>query len=234
MRKSISGFELLLDDGRRVALSGLDFPKLGSDASRLRDEASFRLSTWLAGRQAFLAAPTNGVDRWGRVVGRLYAGGDEPDSPLVGVGETLLAEGLARFRPDKSAVPCAYVFLDAERIARDRKSGLWASENYALLDAANKESLRDRKGMIVVEGVVNSIGESRGSIYLNFGPRRGVDFTVVILKRSSAVFERAGLALKKLKERRVRIRGMIDLTDGLRMEVASPAEIELVDGLAAP
>jgi hypothetical protein len=150
------------------------------------------------------------------------------------VGEALLAEGLARFRPDKSAIPCAHAYLDAERIARDRKSGLSASENYALLDAGNRESLRDRKGMIVVEGVVNSIGESGGSIYLNFGPRRGVDFTVVILKRSSAVFERAGLWLKKLKERRVRIRGMIDSADGLRMEVASPAEIELIDGLAAP
>ena len=46
--------------------------------------------------------------------------------------------------------------------------------------------------MVVVEGVVGGIGEAGGSLYLNFGPRRGADFAVVIWKRNLETFERAG------------------------------------------
>jgi hypothetical protein len=81
---------------------------------------------------------------------------------------------------------------------------------------------------------VVSTGEAGGLIYLNFGPRRGVDFTVVILKRNSGVFEQAGFSPRQLNGRRVRIRGMIETSYGLRMELATPAEIELVDSPPAP
>jgi endonuclease YncB( thermonuclease family) len=229
-----SDLEILLDDGRRITLSGLEFPQLGADASRIRDEAFRRLSAWLSRKQAFLAALTTGADRWGRFPARLYAAGEGAGSPLTGVSETLLAEGLARFRPDKAASDCAMRFLAAERIARERSSGLWSSPDYAPVDANDPQAFRERKGMLVAEGVVQSTGEAGSLIYLNFGPRRGVDFTVVILKRNSGVFERAGLSPRKLNGRRVRIRGMIETSYGLRMEVASPAEIEVLEDGTSP
>jgi endonuclease YncB( thermonuclease family) len=226
--------EILLDDGRRITLSGVEFPHFGGDARKLRDAATQRLSGWLSGRQAFLAELTGGRDRWGRVPARLFASGDQADSPLVGVGETLLAEGLARFRPDRLAAPCATFYVAAERVARERSLGLWANPDYALVHAGDAAAFRDRKGMVVAEGVVVSTGEAGGLIYLNFGPRRGVDFTVVILKRNSGVFEQAGFSPRQLNGRRVRIRGMIETSYGLRMELATPAEIELVDSPPAP
>jgi hypothetical protein len=106
--------------------------------------------------------------------------------------------------------------------------GLWSSSDFSVVNAAEPNVFRDRKGMIVAEGVVHSTGESGGLTYLNFGPRRGVDFAVVIMKRNSAVLERAGLSPRRLNGRRVRIRGMIETGNGLRMEVATPAEMELV------
>jgi endonuclease YncB( thermonuclease family) len=221
--------EMLLDDGRRTVLSGLDFPQYGTDAPELRKKAGERLSNWLVGRQVFFVGLRAAPDRWGRIPSRLFASrSDESDSPMIGVGETLIAEGLARFRPDRAAYPCASLYFAAEGIARAKKAGLWASADFSVVNAGDPKDFGNRKGMIVVEGVVQSIGEAGGLFYLNFGPRRGVDFAVVIMKRNSAVFDRAGLSPKGLNGRRVRIRGMIETSNGLRMEVATPAEIELV------
>jgi hypothetical protein len=229
-----SDFDILLGDGRRVTLAGVEFPFPTADAPSLREDALRRLSDWLIDKQAFFAPLTQGPDRWGRVPARIFASGEGPDAPFVGVGETLLAEGHARFRPDRFAARCARFYLDAERQALRKKIGLWASANYAIVDTKDIRGAFNVKGMIVAEGVIASIGEAGGLIYLNFGPRRGVDFAAVILKRDSGTFERAGLYPRGLSGRRVRVRGLIETRFGPRMEISSTSEIELVDGSAAP
>lgn len=221
--------ELLLNDGRRIVISALDIPQNGADAGKLQEVAQQRLSAWLTGRQAFLAPLALAPDRWGRLPARVFASrDDESDSPLVGVGETLLEEGLARFRPERVALICASSYLTAESVAREKRSGVWGSADFSVINAEDPNGFRNRKGMIVAEGSVRSTGESGGLFYLNFGPRRGVDFAVVILKRNLTVLERAGVSPKRLSGQRVRIRGMIETGNGLRMEVANPAEIQVV------
>jgi hypothetical protein len=229
-----SDLDILLDDGRRVTIAGVEFPLSVSDAPTLRDDASRRLSDWLTGKLVFFAALAQTPDRWGRIPARLFAGQEGDETALAGVGETLLEAGLGRFRPDRPAGRCAKSYLDAEQRARVEKMGLWGSKVYAILDARNIGGAINTKGMVIAEGVITSIGEARGSIYLNFGPRRGVDFTVVISKHNAGTFDRAGLPLRRLSGRRVRARGLIEIRSGPRMEIASPAEIELVDGSPAP
>ena len=122
-------FDLLLDDGRRVALAGLEFPSSGSQAKTIREAALSRLSNWLAGEQIFLSPLASGPDRWGRAPAQAIAAADSsPDAPLVSVGAALLAEGLTRFRPDPVAAPCAKTYLDAEKLARDQNLGVWISD----------------------------------------------------------------------------------------------------------
>lgn len=225
-----SDFDILLDDGRRVTLAGVEFPQSAADAPNMRANALRRLSDWLDGKQAFLAVLAQNSDRWGRIPARLFASGQGDDAPLTSVGETLLAEGHARFRPDRLAAPCAKSYLDAEQAARSKKNGLWGAGAYATVDAKNIGSAFNVKGMIVAEGVITSVGDAGRLIYLNFGPRRGVDFAAVILKRDSGTFERAGMSPRRLSGRRVRVRGLIETRFGPRMEIASMAEIELVDG----
>ncbi len=226
-------FDLLLDDGRRVALAGLEFPRAGPDGERLRETALLRLSNWLTGEQVFLANLASAPDRWGRAPTQAIAAvGSAPDAPLVSVGAALLAEGLARFRPDPVATPCAKTYLEAEKLARDRNLGLWASD--PVVDASGggasvDAALAGKKGMVVVAGVVQAVGETRGAIYLNFGPRRSIDFAVVISKRNMAIFAQSGVALRALVGRRIRVRGLIETNYGPRMEIAAPAEIELLD-----
>jgi endonuclease YncB( thermonuclease family) len=229
-------FDLLLDDGRRVALAGLEFPSSVGQAKTIREAALSRLSNWLAGEQIFLSPLASGPDRWGRAPAQAIAAADSsPDAPLVSVGATLLVEGLARFRPDPVAAPCAKTYLDAEKLARDQNLGVWIGDPVVEISGAGeavRAALARKKGMAVVSGVVQSVGEAPGAVYLNFGPRRSVDFAVVISKRNMGIFEQNGVTPRALYGRRIRVRGLIETNYGPRMEIAAPAEIEILD--AAP
>ncbi|CAN2532439.1 hypothetical+protein [Methylocapsa aurea] len=211
-------------DGRRVALSGIEFPSGAAARETVRRFLAERLG---AGRLVFLAAATAAPDRWGGVPAGLFVEGVGTQAPLVSLAEALLEAGLARFRPDPAAFACRNGLLAAEAQARRRRLGLWASGEYHVVDAGRPEMLSGQMGMILVEGVVGAIGEAGGSLYLNFGPRRG-DFAVVIWKRNLETFVRAGTSPRMLTGRRVRVRGLIDSAFGPRMELVSPAQIELV------
>ncbi len=231
-------FDLLLDDGRRVALAGLEFPAPNGEAAKLRVKALHRLSTWLVGMPVFLSELTPSPDRWGRRPAQLIAStGSDSDSPLVSIGAALLSEGMARYRPDPAAGTCAKIYLDAEGPARDSKTGIWAIEPVIELAEHNtslNNSLADKKGMVTLSGVVQSVGETRSALFLNFGPRRDNGFAVMISQRNLAIFESSGVAPRTFAGRRVRVRGLIETNAGLRMEIASPAELELLDGDVSP
>ncbi|WBK00446.1 thermonuclease family protein [Methylocystis parvus] len=227
-------FDLLLDDGRRAAISGLEFPPpVAQGAPGLRAQARKRLSDWLAGRDVFLGAFAASPDRWGHVPARVFAPrGETPDAPLVSVGEALLEEGLARFRPDRAAAPCAAAYLAAEAPAREEGRGIWADPAARAVNAGSKEAARallQRKGIIVVEGRIASFGETRGAIYLNFGQKRAEDFAIVILRRNLAIFQASGIEPRKLIGRRARVRGLIETGLGPRMEISAPADIEILE-----
>lgn len=223
-------FDLLLDDGRRAALAGLDFPPPpAKGAADLRAAARKRLSDWLVGRDVFVGAFSAGPDRWGRVPARVFAAQEETkEAPLTPVADALLAEGLARFRPDPPAAPCAKAYLSAEAPARRSGRGLWSDPAMRPVDAAFA-GLAQRQGMMVVEGVISGVGESRTAVYLNFGQKRAENFAVVILRRNLAMFERSGIEPRTLLRRRARVRGLIETGVGPRMEVSAPAEIEFVE-----
>ncbi len=242
-------FSLLLDDGRRAALSGLEFPpppeakeaKAAAAAETparpdLRGAAYRRLSSWLVGRDVFVGALAPGTDRWGRAPARVYAAaGDAADAPLVPVGATLLEEGLARFRPDPPAASCAADDRAAETVARDGGRGVWADPTLQPVAAgeASAAALLRRKGMIVLEGKIIGVGESKGAIYLNFGQKRADNVSVVVLRRNLAILLSAGIDPLALAGRSVRVRGLVETAFGPRIEISSPAEIEIL-GPAAP
>ena len=81
----------------------------------------------------------------------------------------------------------------------------------------------------MVEGNVLSVRESGGTIYVNFGRRWTEDFTVTALKRNERTFSDAGLPLKKLEGRRVRIRGTVEERGGPWIEAMHPGQIEIVE-----
>jgi hypothetical protein len=228
-------FDLLLDDGRRAALSGLEFPPPPIKGAPDRRAVAYkRLSEWLAGKDIFLGAFAASPDRWGRIPARVFvAESAGADAPLVSVGAALLEEGLARFRPDPPAAPCAGAYLAAEAPARAAARALWADPALQPIDVAAKGAamaLTQRKGLTIVEGKIESLGESRGAIYLNFGHKRSEDFAVVISRRNLSILAASGIEPRALIGRRARMRGLIETGFGPRMEVSAPAEIELLEG----
>jgi hypothetical protein len=228
-------FDALLDDGRRAALVGLDIPGAGGG----REAALARLRAALAA-DGFLL-PAGGLDRWSRLPAQIFVFSQD-DGALVArpVAELLLSEGLARFRPDAAAAPCAERLLRAERGARRARLGLWALKEYEIVDSSAfsvnpvAEALVNRKGMMLIEGRVASVKEGRGVVYLDFGPRRGQDFAVAATKRDLANNERFGKFVRSLKGRRVQVRGLLETGYGPRIAISSPLEIEIVDDAATP
>ena len=81
----------------------------------------------------------------------------------------------------------------------------------------------------VVEGKVLSVRESGGTIYVNFGRRWSEDFTVTTPKRNERTFEAAGLPLKKLAGRHVRVRGTVEERGGPWIEALHPGQIEIAE-----
>ncbi|MEI8277403.1 MAG: thermonuclease family protein, partial [Hyphomicrobiales bacterium] len=97
-----------------------------------------------------------------------------------------------------------------------------SSENLAGLGAATGH-------FALVEGKVLSVRESGAVIYMNFGRRWTRDFTVTVLKRQQRLFTDAGVDIKKLDGRRIRVRGWIERRGGPIVEAAAPEQIELID-----
>lgn len=168
------------------------------------------------------------ADRWGRIPATARAAA--PEAPQTSLAESALAAGVARYRPDPAAKPCRDRLLAAEREARATRRGLWGEPGFAPLNAGDANAvLAAAKGFVVVEGRVLTIGEQRGRLYLNFGPRRTTDFTIVISKRHLPLFEAAQIPLRQLAGRRLRARGLVDRGFGPLMEIVGPDALELLD-----
>jgi hypothetical protein len=185
----------------------------------------------LIGRQRLWAeAPSaeSGSDRYGRLLAYAYALRDGDEFLLQ---RELVAEGFARVG-GRIANPCAGDLLDREKAAREAKLGLWADPYYEVLNAESpKDALAHRGRFALVEGKVASVRESGPTIYVNFGRRRIGDITVTILKRNERSFAAAGLDLRSLAGRRIRVRGWIEARGGERawIEAERPEQIEMAD-----
>ena len=160
---------------------------------------------WSAATRSCCGAPRSTTDRYGRIVAYAYAvrDGDE----LFAQGE-LIASGFARVGDRVGSRACAAELLKRENAARAAKLGLWADPYYDVLDAETPADVLAQRGRFaLVEGKVVSVRESGATIYVNFGRRWSEDFAVTVLKRNERNFTAAGLDLKGLAGRRVRVRG---------------------------
>jgi len=94
-----------------------------------------------------------------------------------------------------------------------------------------KDALAQRGRFALIEGKVASVPENGPTIYVNFGRRRIGDITVTILKRNERSFAAAGLDLRSLAGRRIRVRGWIEARGGERawIEAERAEQIEVAD-----
>ena len=214
------GRSFRLGDGREIRLAAVE---VASDDT-MAPAAQGALTALLAGQVVTLRQAAPAPDRYGRTLAYVYINGQQARS----VAHEMLAQGHARVSPQAGDPACAAELLRQEGVARSAGLGLWADPRYAIMDAGNLAGLLAGQGRFaVVEGKVASVPPSGGTIYVNFGRRWSQALTVTISKRQERMFASAGLALKGLENRRLRVRGWIEIRNGPRIEASRPEQIEM-------
>jgi hypothetical protein len=227
----------VLDDGREVRLAGIEVPALPlpQDANPLPGGAAARdaLAALAEGDQIVLRRAEAAADRYGRVVAYAYT---ERDGDELFVQGELVGSGFARVGDHVGSRACAADLLRREATARAAKLGLWADPYYEVLNAETPADVLAHQGRFaLVEGRVVSVRENGATIYVNFGRHWSEDFTVTVLKRNERNFAAAGLDLKSLEGKRIRVRGWIEErgsgggTGVPLIEAARPEQIETAD-----
>ena len=78
------------------------------------------------------------------------------------------------------------------------------------------------------EGTVATVGEGGGRIYLNFAKDWHSDFTISVDRKDAPAFAAAGIDLKALAGKRLRVRGFLGWRNGPMIEASHPEQIELL------
>jgi hypothetical protein len=139
----------------------------------------------------------------------------------------LLAQGDALVSSTIADKACAAELFAAEAAARQARRGMWA-DSAAIKNAESPGELLARIGQFtVVEGKVLSVRQAGATTYVNFGRRWTRDFAVAISKRAIPAFEAAGMSLKSLENKRIRVRGWIEARPSPRIEAAQAGQIEM-------
>lgn len=204
---------LRLDDGREVRLIGIEPAANAKQA----------LVALLRGRQVSLRGADDTPDRYGRQAALVFV-----DHADTSVQATLLAQGEALVSAEIADKDCAAALSAAEAEARRERRGTWADRN-AIKNAESPDDILAGIGrFMVVEGKVVSVRQAGATTYLNFGRNWTRGFAVTISRRMLPAFEAAGIALKSLENRRIRVRGWIEGTTGPRIDVLRVGQIELL------
>jgi endonuclease YncB( thermonuclease family) len=227
--KVVDGRSFVMEDGREVRIAGIEVlpaPNVGDPLTPRAiagAAAKAALAAILHGQSVELRGREHITDRYGRTVAFV----ERVDGAVTAAGE-MLARGHAQVAAQVGDTACAVELLSRERVARTAKLGLWAEPYYEVMEARNGSQLLAARGhFTLVEGKVLSVRESGGTIYLNFGRRWSEALTVTISKRQERIFAGAGMPLKQLANRAVRVRGWIEERNGPRIEARRPEQIEV-------
>jgi endonuclease YncB( thermonuclease family) len=208
-----------LQDGREVRLAGIE-PAVTDKTDR-----AAALTALVAGRDVTLSGEDDAPDRYGRQPAFVF-----PASSETSMQEGLLAQGAALVSGSVTEKACASVLMAAEAAAREAKQGIWADASAIKNSERSGDILAGTGRFTVVEGKVLSVRQAGATTYLNFGRNWTRDFAVTISRRMIGTFEAAGISLKSLENKRIRVRGWVEMRGGPRIEALRVGQIELLGG----
>lgn len=211
----LDGRTLELDDGRTVRLAGIE-PVTSPDWQTA-------IARLIVGQQVTLRGEDDTPDRYGRQRAFVYLA---VSGALL--QNVLLNQGLALFAADVVDKECALTMLAAEVNGRKAKQGIWADSS-AIKNAESSDDIVAGIGHFsLIEGRVLSVRQAGATTYLNFGRNWTRGFAVTISRKLLPTFEAAGMPLKSLENRRVRVRGWVEMRGGPRIEALRVGQIELL------
>lgn len=227
----IDGETLGLDDGAEVRLIGALAPRAqeghGHEAGWLPEKAAIEeLERLVLGKTIELGFSGRRTDRYGRSLAHAFVG---QTAERIWVQEHMVRHGHARAYTLPQNTACAVELIAAESDARRKRAGLWGYAAYDIRPAGQPHQLlRYRNSYQLVEGTVVRAASVRGQVFLNFGEDWREDFTVIVRPSNARALEQAGIDLKALEGRRMRVRGWIERRSGPAIEIHDPSQIEVM------
>jgi endonuclease YncB( thermonuclease family) len=208
-----------LEDGREVRLAGIE----AVSSATTRKDRTAALAALVAGHDVTLRGQDDAPDRYGRQVAFVYLAGTE-----TLVQAELLRQGEALGSADATDKDCAMTLAAAEADARQAKRGTWADAMVIKNAESSDDILAGIGRFTLVEGKVLSVRQAGATTYLNFGRNWTRDFAATISRRMMPAIEAAGLNLKSLENKRIRVRGFVEARGGPRIEVLQVGQIEVL------
>ena len=214
------GDSLVLEDGRRLRVIGINAPELGREgdshepfAIAARD--ALRRQLFQSGQVVGLRYGVQRQDHYGRTLAHVFA------TDGTNLGAALLRQGLAMaiiIPPDLWGLDC---YPAAEREARAAGRGLWAHPDFQPRESRGL-GLRE-EGFRLVRGRVVRVGRSQGARWINLEG-------AVALRVSQDSLVHFDQPLEALVGRRIEVRGWFQLQrNELRATLHHPAALEILD-----
>lgn len=214
------GDSLVLEDGRRLRVMGINAPELGRDGSAdepfaIAARDALRRELFRSGQVVGLRYGVERQDHYGRTLAHIFSADGE------NMGAALLRQGLAMaivIPPDLWGLDC---YPAAEREARAAGRGLWAHPDFQPRESRGLD-LRD-EGFMLVRGRVERIGRSRDARWINLEGR-------VALRVPEESLEYFATPLESLVGQRIEARGWFHLQrNELRATLHHPAALQRLD-----
>ncbi|PHR92892.1 MAG: nuclease (SNase) [Robiginitomaculum sp.] len=233
----IDGDSFVLEDGLRVSLAGIQTPKMAwpeknYKAWPLSDEAKSYLNQLIKDKTVQLYYTGDTRDRYGRALAQVWTL-DAQGAPVMWLQEAMVKAGYARIYTWPSHPYDTTKLYAAEHEARQAGRGIWRDTHtdgfYSVRTSEPKPLARHVDSLQIVEGIIVSTADVRGTIYLNFGSDYKIDFTVAISKKSKRAFKKASYDPLALTGARVRVRGWIELRNGPIIWINDPRRLEVLD-----
>ncbi len=222
-------FVMALKDGElAVRLSAIQAPRTRQRSDKawpFSEEAKAGLKALIGGRTVRLSYGKTKRDRFGRAVAQVQTLTPEGQDDLWVQGE-MIRLGLARVYSWRGETADMGALYALETIARDRQRGIWADEFYAVRAPDPDPLAQYVDSLQIVEGVITSVADVRGRVYLNFGSDYKTDFTIAIARKNVRAFE--AIAPLTLTGARVRVRGWVEMINGPMIWMDHPGRLELL------
>lgn len=226
--------ELRLVDGRVLRLAGLDPASSTPNDPDRGETARAALAAMLKQQRVSIRMLSGLPDRWGRFAAQAFVSTERGAPYAGGIATAAVAAGLGRYLAEPAAHACRDPLVAAEEKARQATLGLWADPYYAVLAVDDRAAFAERSGTIVLaEGRLIAVLPGPYRTKLRFAARDqgsygGHTLSATILPRTMKTFEAQGVTLPSLIGRSLRLRGLLDLRFGPRIELAGPDDVDVV------
>ena len=234
VRNVLDGDTLYMKTGLKVRLSGMQAPKLSLGREGFKDwplgeESKAALISLTRNRKIQLYYGGEKRDRYKRALAQVHVLGDD-DAPEMWVQEEMIRLGMGRVYTWPDTYQDTAKLFAAETEARNARRGIWALDYYKVRKPDPDPLAQDVDSFQIVEGIVTSVADIRGTVYVNFGANYKTDFTIVVPKKARKRFKRDGFDPLTLEGARVRVRGWVELKNGPMMWLDHPQRLEVLDG----